>query len=104
MEGSEYGVWVRSLCCEAVIRATAGEEYSDMMADICRRSLNHVDRVAGYIRDAAVREAFFDRPPVAFIVNTVAQAPERAPNARPAESQPSEVPPRDDLSQTIESD
>jgi hypothetical protein len=72
MEGSEYGIEVRSLCCQAVIRAIASESTgrsgSTMTADVCRRALNQVDRIAGYIREPRMRELFFQRPPVRAIV------------------------------------
>ncbi|MSP24579.1 MAG: tetratricopeptide repeat protein [Myxococcales bacterium] len=68
MEGSEYGIEVRGLCCEAVLRATQAERAaghrSAMMLDVCHRALNEVDRVAGYVRDPHMRELFFKRPPV----------------------------------------
>jgi eukaryotic-like serine/threonine-protein kinase len=72
MEGCEYGVEVRSLCCEAVIKALAAERGGSaaaMTGDVCRRALDHVDRIAGYIRDARLRESFYERPPVRAIVD-----------------------------------
>jgi eukaryotic-like serine/threonine-protein kinase len=67
MEGSEYGIEVRALCCEAIIRAV-GSTSPTLTADVCRRGLDHVDRIAGYIRDERHRERFFQRPPVKSIV------------------------------------
>ena len=72
MEGSEYGILVRSLCCAAVIRAVSRDAFGTtptMMADVCRRSLDHVDKISGYIRDPGVRERFFERASVKFIVD-----------------------------------
>ncbi len=68
MEGSEYGIEVRGLCCDAVIHATQADRASGMRSpmtlDVCRRALDEVDRIAGYIRDPQLRERFFRRPPV----------------------------------------
>jgi hypothetical protein len=73
MEGSEYGIEVRSRCCEAVIRAHAQARLANssaaMTSDVCRRALDQVDRIAGYIRDPRSRELFFKRPPVKRIVD-----------------------------------
>ncbi len=72
MEGSEYGILVRSLCCEAVFRALKDDAIgasSSMTAEICRRALDHVDRVADYIRDPQLRALFFKRPTVKLIVD-----------------------------------
>jgi len=72
MEGSEYSIEVRSLCCETVIHALEKDSREGavptMTADVCRRALNQVDKVAGYIRDLRLRELFFQRPPVRAIV------------------------------------
>jgi predicted ATPase len=71
MEGSEYGIEVRSLCCEAVIRALGGDRStagSTVNADVCRRALNQVDKVAGFIRDPSLRDRFMERPAVRSIV------------------------------------
>lgn len=66
MEGSEYGIMVRWLCVEAVTTALGNDRLNTatVAVDVCRRALNHVDRLAGYIRDASHRETFFQRPPV----------------------------------------
>jgi hypothetical protein len=40
-----------------------------MTGDVCRRALDQVDRIAGYIRDPRARERFFKRPPVQRIVD-----------------------------------
>jgi ATP/maltotriose-dependent transcriptional regulator MalT len=72
MEGSEYGVHIRSLCCQAVIRALHSDNIGStrtMTADICRRALDHVDHIAGYIRDPHMREIFLERPPVKYVVD-----------------------------------
>ncbi|MEM1031894.1 MAG: protein kinase [Myxococcota bacterium] len=76
MEGSEYGTTIRSLCVEAVTAALGGGDRRDtasVAADVCRRALDHVDRVAGYIRDPEHREAFFRRPPVRAILERSAR-------------------------------
>ena len=39
-----------------------------MTADVCRRALAHVDKVAGYIRDLRLKELFLKRPSVRYIV------------------------------------
>jgi tetratricopeptide (TPR) repeat protein len=72
LEGSEYAVEVRAHCCEAVINALGDQQGSGsaptMTADVCRRALAQVDKIAGYIRDPKLREMFFNRPPVRRIV------------------------------------
>ncbi|MEM9691698.1 MAG: tetratricopeptide repeat protein, partial [Myxococcota bacterium] len=71
MEGSEYGTKVRWLCCQAVSLAVAGDRLDanpSVWADVVRRSVNHIDRIAGYIRDPGHRERFFARAPVRFIL------------------------------------
>jgi hypothetical protein len=72
MEGSEYGIEVRSLCCDAVIKALGKDALpgsgTTVTTDVCRRALNNVDVVSGYIRDPRLRERFFQRPPVRSIV------------------------------------
>jgi eukaryotic-like serine/threonine-protein kinase len=76
MEGSEYGIEVRSLCCEAVIVALADERMSgstSMTADVCRRALDHVDRIAGYVRDPSMRDRFFQRTSVRQIIDNAAR-------------------------------
>lgn len=73
MEGSEYAIEIRSLCCEAVIRAIGDEAHGGtaptMTADVCRRALEQVDMIASYIRDPKLREMFFRRPPVKSILD-----------------------------------
>ena len=73
MEGSEYSVEIRSLCAEAVIHALADDDNPEsapsMTHDVCRRALEQVDKIAGYIRDPKLRELFFRRPPVKSIVD-----------------------------------
>ena len=71
MEGSEYGIEVRSLCCEAIIKAVGNDRSaagSNLSTDVCRRALNQVDKLSGYIRDAQHRERFMHRPAVRSIV------------------------------------
>lgn len=71
MEGSEYGLEIRSLCCEAVIkahtRAPATGEF-DLHTVVCRRALNQVDRLSSYVRDPWLRERFMERTPVRAVV------------------------------------
>jgi tetratricopeptide (TPR) repeat protein len=74
MEGSEYGIEVRALCCEAILRAVGGTSPT-LTADVCRRGLDHVDKIAGYIRDERHRERFFQRPPVKTIVELATRFP-----------------------------
>ncbi|MBM4375999.1 MAG: protein kinase [Deltaproteobacteria bacterium] len=71
MEGSEYGIEVRSLCCEAVTKALSRErpaEGTDLDTDVCRRALHHVDKLSSYVRDPWLRDRFMERPPVRAIV------------------------------------
>ncbi|MBK6513919.1 MAG: protein kinase [Polyangiaceae bacterium] len=54
--GSEYGVEVRALCCEAIRRAspsTADDAY--------QRAAAHVRKIAGHIRDPDLKSAFLSR-------------------------------------------
>jgi len=77
MEGSEYGVEVRAMCAEAMMRAFRAEgsfgAASSMSADVCRRALAHVDTVASYIRDPKLAELFFARPPVRLVREAAAE-------------------------------
>jgi len=71
MEGSEYGIEVRSLCCEAIIKARGFDTSasgSSLNTDVCRRALAQVDKLAGYVREPELRERFMHRPPVRSIV------------------------------------
>lgn len=73
MEGSEYGIHVRALATRAVTGAQSSDRIGSspaMSADVCRRALAHVDKVAGYIRDPRLKELFFKRPSVRYIVDT----------------------------------
>jgi eukaryotic-like serine/threonine-protein kinase len=85
MEGSEYGTKVRSFCCQAVSKALASDRLSatSVASDIFRRALDHVDRLAGYIRDERHRELFFQRPVVRYILDqAVRVSPSEAPRAK----------------------
>ena len=73
MEGSEYGIHVRALATRAVVGAQDSDRIGSspaMTADVCRRALAHVDKVAGYIRDPRLKELFFKRPSVRYVVDT----------------------------------
>jgi len=76
MEGSEYGIEVRSLCCDAVIKALGKDAASGttLTTDVCRRALDQVDKLAGYVRDARLREQFHERAPVRSIVEHALRA------------------------------
>ncbi|MBW2526062.1 MAG: AAA family ATPase [Deltaproteobacteria bacterium] len=82
MEGSEYGVEVRSLCCDAAIRSQNGADEEPpstampaVTADVCRRALAHVEKVRGFIRDPDLRERFDNRRPVKTILDQGAALP-----------------------------
>ena len=71
MEGSEYGIEIRSLCCEAVIKAVGFDRSataSTLNTSVCRRASNQVDKVLSYVRDPQLRERFMMRPPIRSIV------------------------------------
>lgn len=54
--GSEYGIEVRALCCDAIRRGApvaADEAY--------QRAAKHVRKIAGYIRDPELLDAFLAR-------------------------------------------
>ena len=57
--GSEYGVEVRSLCCEALRRGAPATA-----RDAAARALAHVRKVAGNVRDPRLRALFYRRPVV----------------------------------------
>jgi eukaryotic-like serine/threonine-protein kinase len=76
MEGSEYGIHARALCCRAVIDALDNDRIGStatMAAEVCRRSLAHVDKVASHAREPRLRELFFKRPSVKYIVEHAAK-------------------------------
>jgi len=56
---SEYGIEVRALCCDALRRGAP-----DAARDACSRSVAHVQKVAGYVRDPRLRALFLARPVV----------------------------------------
>ena len=81
MEGSEYGIEVRSLCCEAVLRAeqaagsgAAPGSSPEQGAHVCQRAMTHVEKVRGFIRDPVLRDRFLSRPPVHTILDHTARA------------------------------
>ncbi len=61
--GSEYGVEVRSLCCDAIRRGAPSSA-----ADAYQRGAAHVKKVASFIRDPELRTAFLSRSLVATIL------------------------------------
>jgi len=78
MEGSEYGIEVRSLCCDAMLRGhpMAREPSTSTplpVLDTCQRALEHVQCIAGYIRDSQLRELFRERSPVKRILEQAAE-------------------------------
>lgn len=79
--GSEYGVEIRALALDAIRRGAPTSA-----ADASQRALAHVRRVAGFIRDPELRNAFLSRSIVARILSD-AEALEAA--ASPSISPPS---------------
>lgn len=73
--GSEFGIEVRSLCCEALRRGSP-----PTAADAIQRSAAHVRRVASSVSDERLRAMFFARPIVDRIMVDagLAGAPEEA--------------------------
>ncbi len=59
IRGSEYGVEVRALACDALRRAAPLS-----VGDAYERARSHVQKVAGFIRDPELRKCFFARTPV----------------------------------------
>ena len=55
--GSEYGVEVRALCCEAIRRGSPSSA-----DDAYQRASLHVKKVAGFIRDQDLKRLFLSRP------------------------------------------
>jgi eukaryotic-like serine/threonine-protein kinase len=60
IQGSEYGLSTRALCCEALRRA--GSPQAD---DMVRRAASWVKQLAGTIADVELRKQFLARPPAA---------------------------------------
>ena len=70
IQGSEYGLETRALCCEALENAG-----SPQSADMRRRTLAYVKQLADTIRDPELRAMFTRRPLVArLLATTEAQA------------------------------
>jgi serine/threonine protein kinase/tetratricopeptide (TPR) repeat protein len=67
---SEYGVEIRTLCCEALDRA--GSPGAPSARD---RAARHLLSVAGRVRDERLRRLFFDRPAVRAILQPPPLAP-----------------------------
>jgi len=83
MEGSEYGIEVRSLCCAAILRgdgrlgpSSQEQRPRESAHEVCERSLAHVERVRSYISDPDLRERFMERPPVKAITDLSAHCQE----------------------------
>jgi hypothetical protein len=66
IQGSEYGLETRALCCEAL--ENAGSPQSTEMR---RRTLSYVKQLADTIRDPDLRAMFTKRPLVARLLATV---------------------------------
>jgi serine/threonine protein kinase/predicted ATPase len=54
--GSEYGIEIRALCCEALTLKS-----SESAQESCQRAVAHVFRVADRVRDPALRKRFLER-------------------------------------------
>jgi hypothetical protein len=63
IQGSEYGLGTRALCCTAL--ATAG---SPQAADLQRRAGAYARELRGLIRDPVLRHGFSTRPMVAALL------------------------------------
>lgn len=59
LQGSEYGLQTRALCCEAMLRA-GSPQAEDMLAT----ARTYLDRIAGNLRDEELKRLFFKRPTV----------------------------------------
>src|SRR5258706_11328950 len=75
LQGSEYGLATRALCCEALTRAG-----SPQAGEIRSRARTYVNRVIAYIRDPIFRELFLKRRVVAQILEN-----EPAPTQNPGQ-------------------
>ena len=76
LQGSEYGLPTRALCCEALVRAG-----SPQAQEIRERARGYVNRLVEHIRDGVFRELFLQRRVVQEIVAdspTPTQKPERS--------------------------
>jgi hypothetical protein len=56
LQGSEYGIPTRALCCEALARAGSPQSH-----EIRERARAYVSRLVEYIRDPIFRELFVKR-------------------------------------------
>ncbi|NUP05637.1 MAG: protein kinase [Polyangiaceae bacterium] len=84
--GSEYGLEVRALCCEAIRRgspSTADDAY--------QRAATHVRKVAGYIRDRDLKRSFLRRSIVERILVEAGISPLDLLGATPAPPPPAET-------------
>jgi serine/threonine protein kinase/tetratricopeptide (TPR) repeat protein len=76
LQGSEYGLATRALCCEALSRAGSPQAY-----EIRERARAYVQRLVAHIRDVSFRELFLKRRVVQEILSDLpepSKAPERS--------------------------
>ncbi|HMA93092.1 MAG TPA: protein kinase [Polyangiaceae bacterium] len=76
IQGSEYGLATRALCCEALRRAG-----SPQTEEIVLRAAQWVRRLAATIRDDELRQHFLARPAAAALLGTSANGSSASPSA-----------------------
>jgi serine/threonine protein kinase/tetratricopeptide (TPR) repeat protein len=74
LQGSEYGLPTRALCCEALVRAGSPQAF-----EIRERARAYVGRLVEHIRDPIFRELFLKRRVVTDIINNP-PAPRQTPD------------------------
>lgn len=92
IQGSEYGLETRALCCEALENAG-----SPQAAEMRRRALGYIKQLADTIRDPELRGMFAKRPLVARLLATaearaLGLSPEEIAAARPGDVMPAGPP------------
>jgi hypothetical protein len=99
IQGSEYGLATRALCCEALERAG-----SPQWMEMRERGRSYVRKLIEMIRDAELRDMFRKRPYVSTLLGDTGE--EAGASARALEQSPSEPPenvrPGDDRASLIE--
>lgn len=69
IQGSEYGLATRALCCEALKRSGSTQAH-----DMIERGANWVSGLAATIRGLEVRERFLKRPPARVLLRLAAES------------------------------
>ena len=70
MEGSEYAIQVRALCCEILALSASSTKTGERSEDRSRydAAATYVDHIAGYIQNETWEATFRARQPVRFVL------------------------------------